>query len=278
MITIVTDSSACLTREDALRLGVRLVPLTYNAGKHIYFESYSDQNGDFENLLTGRTRFSTSQPNLAAYLSAFEEELAKGNEVLCITISSRLSGAYSTAHMAARQTDSGSVAVFDSLSTAGGMYLLIRQARRLALAELPLSEIVKQLYDARDTIKTAFSVEDMTPLRLSGRLGSVRMSVATILNIKPILLCREGVIVSDGDARGYSDIIKRLMHHIPPGAGEVVINYLGQNRMAADIYNIVKKTRQGVGLRLRKLGPVLGIHLGPSVVGVSSINRSIIDC
>lgn len=272
MITIITDSSACLKREDARRLGVRVIPLAYSAGQHVYFESYSDGNGEFEELLSGRVRHTTSKPNMAAFLSAFEEELAKGNQVLCITISSRLSGTFSTAYAAAKQTGSDAVTVFDSLSTAGGLFLLIQEARRLSAGCETPQEIAEKLYAIRDRVKIAFSVEDMTPLRLSGRIGFVRLSVGTILNIKPILLCREGVVVSDSVARGYSDIIRKLLAHIP-ATDEVVINHLGQNRLAADIYNTVKKLRPGVRIKLRKLGPVLGIHLGPRVVAVSAIKR-----
>ena len=131
MITMITDSSAYFDKAEARALGIKIVPMSYTVDGQVYSESYRDQNGDFENLLRSNKRFSTSQPNLSAFLSCFEEEITMGNQVLCVTISSRLSGAYSTAHMAAKQTGSEHIAVFDSRLTAGGLYLLIKEANKL---------------------------------------------------------------------------------------------------------------------------------------------------
>lgn len=269
MITIVTDSSAYMKKSEARELGVRLVPIGYVVSGRSFFESYSDHNGDYENLVKSNSDFSTSQPNLAAFLSCFEEELAKGNEVLCVTISSRLSGTYSTAHMAARQTGSERVTVFDSHLTAGGLYLLIKRVARLVKTGLSQPEIMQTLPEIRDKITTAFTVGDMAPLRKSGRIGFVRMGVETILNRKPILLLYEGVVVSDSIACGNADIIKKLTRLVTADAKEFVVNYIGNNRLATNLYNVLKTAHPSVPISLSKMGPVLGIHLGLNVVALS---------
>lgn len=271
MITIVTDSSSYLKKSEARELGVRMVPMNYMVNGHNYCESFSDRNGDFESLLRGKGKYTTSHPNLAAFLSSFEEELAKNNEVLCITISSRLSGTYSTAYMAAKQTESKNIAVFDSMLTAGGLYLLIGEAKKLIDSGLGLSALMQKLPAIRDRITIAFSVEDMTPLRNSGRLGFVRMSVGTILNIRPILLCKDGAIVSDNIARGNAELIKRLVQKISINAQEVVISYIGDNRTATNLYNVIKNIHAHLTVKLQKIGPVLGIHLGLKGIAVSII-------
>ncbi|MCL2807828.1 MAG: DegV family protein [Coriobacteriia bacterium] len=275
MITIVTDSSVCLKKAEAEALSVRLVPLNYTVDGQSYSESYSDHNGDFETLLRGSGAYSgaytTSHPNLAAYLSCFEEELQKNNEVLCITISSRLSGAYSTAYASAKQTENKGIAVFDSLLTAGGLYLLVKEAKKLVEQGLGLGEILDVLPAIRDRISIAFSVEDMAPLRKSGRLGFVRMNVGTILNIKPILLCKDGAVVSDKVVRGNAEVIKSLVAKIDNNAREVVINYIGDNHLASNLYHVAAEAFPQTKITLQKVGPVLGIHLGLKVIAVSFI-------
>ena len=272
MITIVTDSSSYFKKGEARDLDVKVIPLNYSVNGQNYSESFSDQNGDFENLLKGGGKFTTSHPNMSAFLSCFEEELQKGNEVLCVTISSRLSGAYGTAYMAAKQTESGSVAVFDSQFTAGGLYLLVKEAKKLIDQGLGLREILQALPAIRDRITIAFSVDDMAPLRNSGRIGFVRMSVGTFLNIKPILLCKDGAVVSDSIARGNTEIIKRLSDKLGADTREVVISYTGDNRLASTLYHVIKDTYAHAAVTLQKIGPVLGIHLGLKVIGVSFIN------
>ena len=271
MITIVTDSSSYFKKDEAQELGIRVIPNNYCVDGRGYNESFSDRNGDFESLLKGKG--TTSHPNISAFLSCFEEEIRKGNEVLCITISSRLSGAYGTAHMAAKQTGSNGIAVFDSLFTAGGLYLLVKEAKKLIEKGITLEEILKELPTIRDRIAIVFSVDDMTPLRKSGRIGFVRMSVGTFLNIKPILLCKDGSVVSEGVARGNAEIIKSFIAKISADTQKTVISYLGDNGLATNLYHIIKKTFPHIAITLQKAGPVLGIHLGRKVIAVSFINQ-----
>jgi len=273
MITIVTDSSSYFRESEALELGIKIVPINYHIDNQDFTESFGDKNGDFESLLAENGTQTTSQPNIAAFLSIFEEELKSGNDVLCIIISSRLSGAYGTAHTAAEQTGSKNIAVFDSHMTAGGLYLLIREAKKLIDNGLGLDEVINALPAIRDRITIVFSVDDMTALRNSGRIGFVRMSVSTYLNIRPILLCKDGAIVSDSIARGNTEIIKKLAESVSAKAQEVVINYIGDNRMATNLYHVIKSATPDVPVSLQKIGPALGIHLGLKAIGVSSLDN-----
>ena len=273
MITITTDSSSYFKKDEALALGIKIIPINYSVDGQNYSESYSDSNGDFENLLKGKAQYTTSHPNISAYLSCFEEELQKSNEVLCITISSRLSGAYGTAHTAAKQTENGNISVFDSQLTAGGLYLLIKEAKTLVDKGLALDEIMKELPSIRDRITIVFSVDDMAPLRKSGRIGFVRMNVGTFLNIKPILLCKDGSIVSDSIARGNTELIKKLMEKMKANTAETVVSYIGDNRMATNLHYVIKETYPQATITLQKIGPVLGIHLGLKAIAVSFITK-----
>ncbi|MDR0490716.1 MAG: DegV family protein [Oscillospiraceae bacterium] len=272
MITIVTDSSSYLKKSEAQEYGVRIVPINYSINGQNYSESFSDLNGDFEKLLKGSGTYSTSHPNLSAFLSCFEEELQKNNEVLCVTISSRLSGAYSTAYMAAKQTENENIAVFDSQLTAGGLYLLIKETRKLIEKGISLNEILKELPSVRGRIAIAFSVDDMTPLRNSGRIGFVRLSVGTFLNIKPILLCKDGAVVSDSIAHGNTEIIKKLIGKISKDTQEIVISYIGDNRLTSNLYHVISGLFPNVAITLQKIGPVLGIHLGLKAIAISFIS------
>ena len=271
MIKFITDSTACLKKADAADLGVKIVPVCYTVGKQSFFETFSDKNGNFEDLIKAESKFTTAHPNPASFLSAFEEELLLGNDVLCITISSRLSGTYNSAYSAAKQTERENIYVFDSQLTAGGLQLLLGEAKKLADSGHSLNEIVMKLSEIRDKITVAFSVHDMTPLRNSGRIGFVRIGIGTILNIRPILLCDEGAVVFDSVARGSNEIIEKLVAKVPPEASEVVINYISNERTAIHLHDVLKERHPHLKMKLSKIGPVLAIHLGLQTVGVSFI-------
>ena len=124
MIAIVTDSTVCIPKNEAEAYGIRIVPNSYSAGGQTYRESYSDRNGDFERrIFSNPAAGKTSQASAAAFIPVFRELIRGGFEVLCVVLSSRLSGTYSSACIAAREVDAERIAVVDSLTTAGGLWL-----------------------------------------------------------------------------------------------------------------------------------------------------------
>ncbi|NLG24841.1 MAG: DegV family protein [Clostridiales bacterium] len=271
MIVIVTDSSACMTRAEADVLGIRVVPMTYYAdGRTLYNESYMDENGQYEALIErSGDRLRTSQATMSAFLSAFDELISEGHEVLCLTISSRLSGTYGNALMAARALNSRGVAVVDSLTTGAGHYMLAREARRMLDVGLTLGQTAAKLKELRARVRTVFSVDDMMPLRRSGRLGSVRLSVSTILNIKPLLTCADGGVVSAGTARGRNEQLRALVSAVGDRPGALIVQHFMAEGAARALEG--RLAAAGHSVVTRKIGPVLGIHLGRGLLGVAWI-------
>jgi DegV family protein with EDD domain len=271
VIKIMTDSTVYLRRAEAEEMNIKIIPIIYTLKGVRSYEYYSDTTDGFEKYLASGEKITTSQPGPAVFADAFREELRMGNEILCITLSSRLSGIYNSALTAAREVRSPNIYVFDSRLTAGGLYLLINEARKLADSGVNIKDIMFTLPKIRDKITTYFSVSDMTPLRESGRIGFVRMSVGTILNIKPILFCRDGVVVHDSTVHGTNETIRKLIEKMPSGAKGAVINYISNNSTASNLYNIMKSNNPALPVRLSRLGPVLTAHLGLQVLAVSYI-------
>lgn len=284
MITVVTDSTVYMTKQQAEQLGVRVIPMTYIVEGQRYLESYSECNGDFEKLLSGSKAQSTMQIPVAAFISVFEELIRQGMQVLCITISSRLSGAYRSASVAAtrvcRRIGRDDVMVVDSLTTGGGLYLLVQAAvEALASVKEPpnLKDLVQKMEETRLRIGVAFSVDNMEALRSSGRIGIVRQSVGTILNIRPILVCQDGAVVSRGTARGKSEQIRGLLRQIPLQSCRFVINAVSASTDTSRLEQELKTIFPNYPVRKNLAGPVLGIHLGLGAVAVSWMVKDTIE-
>lgn len=273
MIAIVTDSSAHLFREEAEAMGVTVVPMTYSlSGQQTYHEGYMDENGDFEHLVDDNMeRLRTSQASYAAFMGVFMELLESGADVLCLTISSRLSGTFGNASMAARDLAPERVQVVDSLTTSGGLYLMVREARRLLDGGATLSGAAAALNALKGCVRITFTVDDIAPLRRSGRLGGVRLSISTILNIRPVLKCVDGSIISTGVVRGRGDQLKTLTDSLPKEACDCLVEgFLADEQMEQLKARVELK---GHRAEKRPVGPVLGIHLGRGCLGVSWIDR-----
>lgn len=274
MIAIVTDSTSYMTKREAQEMGIRIVPITYYALGRMYLETYADLNGDFVTLLKQNNgKCQTSQPGIGVFMSTFDELLRQGFDVLCLTISSRLSGTYSSASIAAKEIGDKKIRVVDSLTTAGGLYMLIKEAKKMAEQNMEVGQIASEIERLREKIAIVFSVDDMTPLRKSGRLGIVRQSVGTILNRKPLLLCEGGSIVSDGVARGRIDQIKQLIVKMPYQTKNAVVHFIEESETAKRVADEIRRQRLSETVELRPLGPVLGIHLGTGVIGVAWMEK-----
>jgi len=270
------DSAAGISRQEAEQLGAHYVPMTYTVDSEQYVEHYIGENGQFEPFIEQENvERRTSQASVAAFTAAFERQLAKGRQVLCITISSRLSGTYANAVMAAREVNADEIRVLDSRNCAGGIYLLILRAKKLIEEGLDLAGIVERLIVERKRIENVFTVNDMTNLRKSGRLGVVRLSVSTILNLRPILCLQNGSVYSRGVARGSREQSRMLVESVPRGIRFVVVHSREDNPQLPALQEMLR-ARLGDGLELRivSLGPVLSIHLGLTYLGVCWMNEA----
>lgn len=270
MIAIVTDSTVCVPRREADALGLSVVPNTYIVNGRAYSEGYSDENGDFERrVLALKGQGKTSQASVFAFAAAFERLRRAGYEVLCIVLSSRLSGAYSSASIAAREVEPEKIAVVDSLTTAGGLLLLAKAARSLIDKGLSLRQTEERLLELRARVGLVFSVDDMAALRKSGRLGLVPQSIGTVLNLRPILVFANGAVVARSPVRGAAGRVRALVDSIPGDAAEVIVHHMGEAAGAEPLLSAVKKRFPSQKTALYRLGPVLGVHLGSNTFGVA---------
>ncbi len=269
MVAIVTDSTVCMSKREAAAYGVRIVPQNYSIGDRVYKETYSDFFGDFSRLLAvPETLTDTEQPEVKDFLDAFSLLVRKGYEIICITISSRLSSAYYNAVLAKKRLSGGRVEVIDSSLTAGGMYLLVKRARLLAMSGMTLEEIVGGVYKYIPSISVRFTVDNLSALRSSNRLRAVRKSVGTVLNRRPMLKLHNGTIVAEDTALGSSDRLKKMLLGIPQSAANIIIHYMVLSKRIETVYRLVRRIFPEARVECRQLGPVLGIHLGCSVIGI----------
>ena len=270
MITIMVDSAAGISRQEAEELGAHYVPMTYTFGQKQYAERYLGENGRFEPYIDKEDlQRKTSQASLSAFIKAYEKQMAKGRQVLCITISSRLSGTYQNAVLAAQEVNADRIKVLDSRNCAGGIYFLIVRAKQLIKEGKTIEETLNLLIEERKNIHNIFTVNDMTNLRKSGRLGVVRQSVSTILNLRPILYLQQGSVYSDGTARGSNEQMKKLVDTVPVGVKNIVIHSHFENFHQVQLQNMLRsKLGDDLTVRVVSLGPVLTIHLGLTYLGV----------
>ena len=269
MIALVTDSTAPLTHAEAEKFGICVVPHSYTVDGTAYLENYTDENPGYTDRLSRASRYATAQCTPSAFATAFRQLLAQGCDVLCIVLSSRLSGAWTSAVTAARALGNAHITVLDSHLTAGALYFALLRTREESLRGLSLSQLSDRFRTIEKEVGVAFSVEDMRALRRSHRLNFTSQSVNTILNRRPVFTLEGGAIVTRGQTRGRAERVRMLTQMVPENAKRLMVQGFGSAQIAASLAHMVRRRFPQADLLQRELGPVLSTHLGTQAVAVS---------
>ncbi|MCL2556442.1 MAG: DegV family protein [Firmicutes bacterium] len=281
MFAVVTDSTAYLTKEQAINSNVTVIPMSYTIASAKFSEHYADGNADFLSAINARpAECKTSQPNATAYEAAFKRILDSNLDILVITISSRLSGSFNSAHLALNNTlDTtnqnqlqNKVLIFDSHMVAGGQKMLVDEAVRLSKLGVSINDAIIKLEQMKNNINVAFSVETMDALRRGGRIGAVKLSIGKLLNVRPILQLKEGAVIGDKTVRGEVNIIKELAVLVPKTAKKVILMCVGDTSTNKRI-SILKEHLIDLDaiVEYQNIGPILSIHLGDGAFGLAWI-------
>jgi DegV family protein with EDD domain len=270
-IGILTDSVSDIKAPLATQLGVKVVPLYVNFRGQVLKDELEIRTLDlFKGIAEGAAMPSTSQPTPADFEQAYRELLANFDQILVITISSKLSGTMQSAVLAA-QGFPGKITVFDSLSASGSQAMMVERAVRLAKQGANIPDIVSTLEKVRARMMLRFSVATLDYLKKNGRIGGAQALLGGLLNIKPILGLNEGRVESVGRERGAQ---KALAHVI-----DELKDYVARNGKCRAVYlytdkpddvTALRDAGRGLGIEefgVFQVGPVIAAHVGPGTYG-----------
>ena len=279
-VKIIVDSTADMSPAAKARvsavvpLSVRFGDAEYKDGATIIAHEFYEMLADYEELPT------SSQPTPMAFSDAFEAATADGSEAVVITISSRLSGTYQGARIAAEDFD-GKVQVCDSRSAAVGAGVLAEYALQLADKGLSAQEILDELMEARKNIRIFFMVDTLEYLKKGGRISSAVALAGGLLNIKPVLAIEDGAIHILGKARGSKMGNNLLVQEIEKAGGvdfskPVLMGYTGMSdTLLVKYIEDSKHLWEGnlAEVRYATIGSVIGTHAGPGAVAVAFFKK-----
>lgn len=209
-IKIVTDSSCDLPAETIEKWGISIVPLTVRFGDQEYVDGKTITPEEFyHRMKETRELPKTTQPSPASFTEAFARP-RKEDKVLCLTLSSRLSGTYRSACVAKEMVET-EVEVIDTLKGTLGLGILAIKAAQLALKGLELHQITEAVLKLRDEINILVGLETLENLIKGGRLNRFTGSIAQLLNVKAILHEKDGAVELLERVRGKKKFLKRLV-------------------------------------------------------------------
>ncbi|WP_327044716.1 DegV family protein [Microbispora sp. NBC_01189] len=273
-VAVVTDSTAYLGAEATGRWNVTVVPVKVILGGHEIDDVTPFDAVLLTHALEGRSPVVTSRPSPERFAEAYERAAAGGaTEIVSVHLSGALSGTVDSARLAARGAPVP-VQVVDSRSIAMGLGFAVLAAARAAGAGAPAAEVAAMASRRAAASDTVFYVDTLEYLRRGGRIGRVANLLGSALSIKPLLRLADGEITVLEKVRTASRALARLEDLVVEGAGERPVDIAVQHLMAPERAEALMK---GLTARLPRLvrmwvleiGPVLGAHTGPGVLGVT---------
>ncbi len=270
---IIVDSTADLVPECKSR--VSIVPLTVHFGQEEYIDGITiDHKTFYEKLVESDVLPTTSQAAPDAFMKEFDKVKEAGDSAVVITLSSKFSGTYQSAMIAAAEYEN--IYVVDSGSAAMGSGILTELALGLAEEGMGALEIARRLEEEKKKIVIVALVDTLEYLKKGGRVSKTVAFAGTVLNIKPVISVVDGEIAVLGKARGSKMGNNLLVQEIEKAGGvdfskPVLLGYSGLSdalllKYIEDSKHIWEKGLHQV--RYTTIGSVIGTHAGPGAVAV----------
>jgi DegV family protein with EDD domain len=278
---IVADTTSYLPAELIAQHDVHLVSLYVGIeGEQEPEADIDDLHGFYERLRISDQAVTTSQPSVGDFISVYEPLLAEGKEILSIHLASGISGTYESAMQAReRLTAEGKggdrIVVRDSRTGCGGMGLMILAAANAVENGASAAEADERAEAAREELKIWFAVDTLDYLRRGGRIGAARAWIGTTLKIKPILTLEEEITPIER-VRTRSRSTERLIDYArqrhEAGADAWVVQHVQDPENAARLVEACRPIFGNEPVFTSEIGPVIGAHVGPGLLGVGGVS------
>ena len=269
-IRILTDSGSDICAPYPEHLTV--LPLTIHFGQEEYRDGETiDHKTFYEKLTSCKELPTTSLIPPGEFETAFEKAQAAGETVIAITLSSKLSGTYQSAALAAEGFEN--VHVVDSMNATLGEQILVKYALQLAEGGMAASDIVAELERAKSHVNLMGMPDTLEYLQRGGRMSKTVAVLGSALSIKPVLRLVDGVVVMIGKARGSKNGNNYLIQEVSKSGVDfskpLCLGYTGLSDELLQRY--IADSRQLWEGKVDKLpistvGATIGTHVGPGAI------------
>lgn len=282
-VAIVTDSVACLTKEQIEKYGIVVVPIK------ILFEEKIYRNGvdlapseAYQLLAKAPDYFSTSPSSPSDYTDIFRELAAKGRDILCLTVSSKLSTAFNVANLAAEQIKQelpqSTIEIIDSKTATASQGFIAQSAAQVAAKGSKLSDVVKLVNSMRERVHFLIALDTIRHAYRTGRIPKIATQMGSMLGVKPLLTISDGVVHLVGIVRTKQSGVERLIEIMRRKVGNqpvhVAVMHAAVPEEGEELKERISAEFNCVELFLTEVSPIIGYAIGPGALGLAFYTAS----
>jgi len=285
-VEVVTDTTHYLPRELVESSRLHQVSLYVNwQGRTDREADLPDFDAFYRYLAESDSSPTTSQPSVGDFLAVYEPIVQRGDDIVSVHLSAGISGTLHSAEQARDKLVEDGVAperiqIVDSRTAAGGMAAVVLTAVNAVRAGRPAPGVAAAARAASDDVRIWFAVDTLEFLRRGGRIGAAQAWVGSTLKIKPILTLGEEVTPVERvrtSGRALERMVEYLRERWDDGCDVFMVQHIQDPGRAA---RIVEEGRAIFGadpLFVSEIGPVIGTHAGPGLLGVAGMRRSVLE-
>jgi len=278
MIRIITDSTSDFQPAEWEELGVSVLPLSVNFDGKSYLDGVDLTNDAFYEMLEKAEQLpTTSQINPDAFTRVFQKYMDAGDDVVGIFLSSKLSGTYNSALVAAQEVNPNKIFVVDSKTGTFALATLVREAVKKRDAGMGAAEIAVYLNKLVTRIRLVAIVDTLKYLRMGGRISSASALVGGILGIRPMLDVRDGVIESVGVVRGKRSAMQFFLKYLNTHPLDTDLTFsIGHSNTRQECNNLREFLKTYLPIDrafIGEIGSVIGAHVGPGAFGIAYFEK-----
>lgn len=289
-IVIITDDGADIPVSVAKSLDIQVLPIVINDGEKEYITNQSIDHDQIYRMMREGTFFSTSQVTAMTFHEAFMSAVQRGDTVIYVSLSSGISGTYSSAVLNANQVMSenpgSQIHVIDSLGATFGYGLPVIRIAKMAKEGCAIDEILEAMDFYRVHSDHLFTVGSLEYLYHGGRVSRASAALGGFLNIKPIMEVTypEGKLEAIDKVRGKKALLKKMMEHLKmrcdhqtfPTDQTLAIVHGDWASMAEEVRDLmVDELNIPIEhIAMQRMGPVIGAHTGPEILAILFLNKA----
>ena len=274
MLRIVTDGAADILPEWQKEFGIEMIPVNILFGEKSYLQGAELDNEGFYKLVEETKRIpKTAQPSPHQFVEFYRKVAQKGDTILSVHITAKLSGTYASSIAAAEELKGEfNIIPIDSAVGSLGIGLMCREARKMERAGKSMDEIVKYLESIKSHIRVILTLDTLEYAKMSGRVKTLQAALASILNVKPIAILRNGDLNMAERVRTRKAALDRVIAIAKEEFGDKPV-YLGvvharDLKSGQGLLDLAKSQFNCKETLITELSISIAANLGPGTVGL----------
>lgn len=274
MLRIVTDGTADLLPGWDKEYGIDVIPVNILFGEKSYLQGVELDNEGFYKLVDETKKIpKTSQPTPHQFVEFYRKVAKKGDTIISLHVTAKLSGTYASAIAAAEEVkDDFKVYPVDSALGSMAIALACREARKMDRAGKSAEEILKYIDGIKHKVRVILTLDTLEYARMSGRVKALRAAIASVLNVKPIAVLREGDLNMEERVRTRKAALERVIEIGKAEFGDkpvyLAVVHARDLQSGQSLLAEAKKHFNAKEAIIGDLGISIAANLGPGTVGL----------